>query len=48
MTANEIAKGYIPVWEELDTIIANNERVQKEFWTIRDTEFLKWMRNNYE
>lgn len=48
MTANEIAKGYIPVWEELDTIIANNESVQKEFWTIRDTEFLKWMRNNYE
>ena len=48
MTANEIAKGYVPVWEELDTIIADNESVQKEFWTIRDTEFLKWMRKNYE
>lgn len=48
MTANEILKGYVPVWAFLDEIIDNNEKLQTEFWTIRDTEFLKWMRRNYE
>lgn len=46
MTANELAKGYVPEWETLDNIIENNEKVQKEFWTIRDTRFLKWMKDN--
>ncbi len=46
MTANEISQGYVPVWENLDVIIANNEKLQTEFWTIRDTQFLKWLRDN--
>ena len=46
MTANEISKGYVPTWAKLDDIIEQNEKVQKEFWTIRDTSFLKWLRDN--
>ena len=46
MTPNEIALGYQPVWEDLDVIIETNEKLQKEMWTIRDTKFLRWLRDN--
>lgn len=48
LTKDEIEHGYTPVWEELDTIIENNETIQKEFWMIRDTKFLKWFKERGE
>ena len=46
MTPNEIALGYQPVWEDINVIIESNEKIQKEMWTIRDTKFLRWLRDN--
>lgn len=48
MTENEISRGYTFQWESLDYIISNNEKVQKEVWTIRDTKFLKWLKGRQD
>ena len=48
MTENELNRGYTFHWQRLDTIIRNNEEVQKEMWTIRDTKFLKWMKSKQD
>lgn len=46
MTGNELSKGYQFVWAEVEEIISENMKHQKEDWIIRDTEFLK--RINHE
>ena len=46
MTPNEISLGYQPVWEDIDVIIDSNEKLQKEMWTVRDTKFFRWLRDN--
>ncbi|MBQ4523749.1 MAG: NUDIX domain-containing protein [Lachnospiraceae bacterium] len=48
MTENELNRGYTFHWERLDNIIQNNEEVQKEMWTIRDTKFLKWLKSRQD
>lgn len=44
MTENEMEKGYRLEWADIDHIIAKNQEIQKEAWTVRDTQFLKWLR----
>lgn len=41
MTDSEIEKGFEPVWEKLENIVEENDRLQKESWMRRDTEFLR-------
>lgn len=43
MTASELEKGFQPVWEKLSRIVDNNDKVIKEKWLKRDTEFLRLM-----
>lgn len=44
MTESEIRRGFHPVWESLDRIIAGNRRVLKEEWRLRDTRLLELLR----
>ena len=48
LTPSEIAKGYHPVWVDLDTAIAYNERIPREQYVQRDTRFLRWLREHEE
>ena len=48
MTEEELNRGYTFQWESLDKIISNNEKVQTEMWTIRDTKFLKWLKSRQD
>ena len=46
LTPSEVLKGYTLQWATLDEIIECNTRLLKDKWTFRDTEFLKWLRQN--
>lgn len=48
MTENELEKGYRLEWADIDHIIECNQKIQKEAWTVRDTQFLKWMKENMD
>ena len=48
MTEHEISRGYVFQWENLNDVISNNEKVQKEVWTIRDTKFLNWLKGKQD
>lgn len=45
MTDSEIAKGFHPVWADLDTMIEKNNALLKEAWQKRDTTFLEMVKN---
>ena len=45
MTENEKEKGYQFIWQFPEIICRTNEQIQKEAWTIRDTEFIKMFIN---
>jgi hypothetical protein len=45
MTENEKEKGYQFIWQFPEIICRRNEQIQKEAWTIRDTEFIKMFIN---
>lgn len=47
MTESEIAKGYHPVWADLDTILSANEELLHTHWTKRDTLFLTMLRDGF-
>lgn len=44
MTESEVRRGFHPVWESLDRIIAGNREVLKEEWKLRDTKLLELLR----
>ena len=46
LTPSEVLKGYTLQWATLDEIIECNTKLLKDKWTFRDTEFLKWLRQN--
>lgn len=46
MTESEIERGFHLVWADMDTVIAENERLMTEKWQFRDVEFLKWYKEN--
>lgn len=48
LTPSEVLKGYTLQWATVDEIIECNTRLLKDKWTFRDTEFLKWLRQNLE
>lgn len=41
MTESEIRRGFHPVWESLETIIAENRKNIREEWRLRDTRILE-------
>lgn len=45
MTASEIAKGYHLVWATPDEIIEGNKAFMQFPWIVRDTEFIRMMRD---
>lgn len=46
MTESEIAKGFHPVWADLDTMIRDNNALLTESWQKRDTTFLEMVRDH--
>lgn len=46
LTESEIARGFELEWADIDHIIEANEQLNNENWLIRDTMFLKWLREN--
>lgn len=48
MTENELKRGYQLEWADIDHIIKCNEKYQKEVWAVRDTQFIKWLKDNID
>lgn len=45
-TESEIARGFELEWADIDHIIKCNEQFSNVNWIVRDTKFLKWLREN--
>lgn len=46
LTESELARGFEPEWADIDHIIETNRQFPDENWIVRDTMFLKWLRDN--
>ncbi len=46
-TESELARGFELEWAELDHIIEANKNFPDESWIVRDTMFLKWLKEEH-
>ena len=48
LTKSEVEKGYRLAWAEAQNIMSENKKHPKEYWMIRDMEFLKWYHSQHD